>query len=117
MGNDIFAARIKKLREEHGESQGDLAKLSGYQKQAVSHWETSGKVPRSNVLKLLADHYETTTDYLLGANEKKAPTAPYICERSMTPEEKRLLDQFREMEEDQKHTILKVVENFRTYDK
>lgn len=107
-GNEVFAKRIKKLREERGESQEDLAKLVGYKKQAISHWEISGKVPRSNVLEFLAKHYMTTSDYLLGIDSNhfygktENPT--------ISSDELELLKRYRMMKKDQKDTIRKVAE-------
>lgn len=113
-GNMIFAERIKKLREMKKESQADVANLVGYKKQAVSHWENNGKVPRSNILEILAKHYQTSSDYLLGINighqDKKA-------EAFISEDEMRLLKRYRLMEESQKDTIQKVAETIVTLEK
>ena len=77
-GNMFFAKRIKELRELKGDSQEDLANLFGYKKQAVSHWENNGKVPRGKVLEKLAERYQTSSDYLLGItdNPERVSTEP-----------------------------------------
>ncbi|SMC67457.1 helix-turn-helix domain-containing protein [Sporomusa malonica] len=73
LGNKSFATRIKAFREEKGISQEDLASMFGYKKQAVSHWENNGKVPRTNVLEKLAGYFNTSSDYLLGFTDDPTP--------------------------------------------
>lgn len=107
-GNMTFAVRIKKFREARGESQADVANLVGYQKQAVSHWENNGKVPRSAALAILAKHYQTTSDYLLGFNEKHGTDTGRIA-FDISSEEIDLIRQYRSMEENQKDVVKKVV--------
>ena len=84
-GNKVFAKRIKEFRESKGISQEDLATMFGYKKQAVSHWENNGKVPRGTVLERLAELFNTSSDYLLGItddpisyNLRTSFNAPYL---------------------------------------
>lgn len=106
-GNMIFAKRIRKLRENRGESQEDLAKLVGYKKQAISHWENNGKVPRTRALEIIAKHYETTSDYLLGINSEHKTV---MEELNISPDELALITLYRRMEENQKDMIQNVAE-------
>ena len=108
-GNMVFAKRIKKLRELKKESQEDIAKLAGYKKQAVSHWEIKGKVPRARVLRLLAEHFATSSDYLLGI-DKSSDLEENRC--VLSHDEISLLQLYRGLDEDQKTVIQKVAENF-----
>jgi transcriptional regulator with XRE-family HTH domain len=58
--------RIRILREEREEKQGDLAKLLGVTATTISKWE-SGTYEMDQVsLKALADHFNVSIDYLLG---------------------------------------------------
>lgn len=102
----IFAKRIKRLREEHGESQEDLARLVGYKKQAISHWETNGKVPRGKVLSILAQHYNTSSDFLLGMDHDFHRLEDF----TISSDERKLLEHYRLMKEFQKDTMHKVAE-------
>lgn len=113
-GNKIFAKRIKKLREERRESQEDLAKLVGYKKQAISHWEISGKVPRTKVLEILARHYKTTSDYLLGITS--GTEAVHVEPEDISADEMELLLRYRMMEEHQKDTMHKVAETIAPFE-
>jgi transcriptional regulator with XRE-family HTH domain len=61
-----FPERLRIAREYCGLSQGDLAKRSGLQPSAISHFETGTRKPSFDNLRLLADTLDVTTDYLLG---------------------------------------------------
>lgn len=62
----IFPARLRCAREYRGLTQGDLAGRTGLQPSAISHFETGGRKPSFDNLRLLADTLDVTTDYLLG---------------------------------------------------
>jgi len=64
--------RIRDLREDADLYQRDLAKLLNCSQQTYSDYEC-GKVDiPTEVLILLADYYDTTTDYILGrTNDRK----------------------------------------------
>jgi transcriptional regulator with XRE-family HTH domain len=63
---DVFSERLRKAREYRGLTQDDLAVRTGLQPSAVSHFETGGRKPSFDNLRLLADKLDVTTDYLLG---------------------------------------------------
>jgi transcriptional regulator with XRE-family HTH domain len=62
----VFSHRLRAAREYRGLNQGELAKLTGLKPAAVSHFETGGRKPSFDNLRLLADKLDVTTDYLLG---------------------------------------------------
>jgi transcriptional regulator with XRE-family HTH domain len=61
-----FQNRLKKTRDARGLSQADLAKKTGLQPAAVSHFETGQRSPSFDNLRKLADALEVSVDYLLG---------------------------------------------------
>ena len=61
-----FQHRVKRTREMRGLSQADLAKKTGLQPAAVSHFETGQRSPSFDNLRRLADALEVSVDYLLG---------------------------------------------------
>ncbi len=63
---EIFAERLKELREEKGISLKALGNAIGVSDIAISRWENLKRVPNIEVLALLADFFNVTTDYLLG---------------------------------------------------
>lgn len=70
---DIFAERLRTAREElRGLSQGELAKKTGLQPAAISHFETGGRKASFDNLRKLAAALDVTTDYLLGRSDDPA---------------------------------------------
>ena len=64
--SEIFPDRLRCAREYRGLTQGELAERAGMQPSAISHFETGGRKPSFDNLRLLADTLDVTTDYLLG---------------------------------------------------
>lgn len=58
--------RIRELREAAKETQSDLAELLGVKRQIISYYENGDRVPNIEQIMRIANHYNTTTDYLLG---------------------------------------------------
>ncbi|MBE6422896.1 helix-turn-helix domain-containing protein [Succinivibrio dextrinosolvens] len=75
MGNDLFAARIKALRTKNNLSQDGLAKKLKVTKSRVAMWESSGTIPRNDVLRELSSLFSVSVDYLLG-NEQMENQCP-----------------------------------------
>lgn len=61
-----FKIRLKELRKEKGVSQLEIAKLLNMSKMAVSHWEKGNSEPSIEQLKLLAQYFDVSVDYLIG---------------------------------------------------
>jgi transcriptional regulator with XRE-family HTH domain len=64
--SDVFPERLRTAREHRGLNQSDLAKRSGLQVSAISHFETGTRKPSFDNLRRLADALDITTDYLVG---------------------------------------------------
>lgn len=69
--NKKIGSRLEALRKEKKETQTDVAKLLGVQRQVISYYETGTRPPNIEDLSILADHYNTTVDYLIGRTETK----------------------------------------------
>ena len=63
---ELFARRLKELRNEHGVSQQDVGKLLNVSKMAVSHWEKGHSEPSIAQLIMLSDYFDVSIDYLVG---------------------------------------------------
>ncbi len=61
----IIAKNIQNLRLGAGLTQSDLAQKLNYSDKAVSKWERGESIPDVHILKLIADMFEVTVDYLL----------------------------------------------------
>jgi transcriptional regulator with XRE-family HTH domain len=64
--SSVFPLRLRMAREYRGLNQADLAKLTGMQASAISHFETGTRKPSFDNLRILADSLDVTTDYLVG---------------------------------------------------
>lgn len=71
-----FGYRLRKVREEKGLSQVELAEKSGLQPSAVSHFELGRRSPSFDNLKRLADALAVTIDYLLGRQIEATAAGP-----------------------------------------
>ena len=61
-----FQYRLRLVRESRGLSQADLAKKTGLQPAAISHFETGQRSPSFDNLRKLSDALNVSVDYLLG---------------------------------------------------
>lgn len=66
---NIFAKRLKELREEKGLSQNQLAKQTGLSQVSVSLWESKKKNPSIDAVIVLAKFFDVSSDYLLGLTD------------------------------------------------
>ncbi len=66
---EIFAKRLRELREERGLIQGELADKIGISRQSVTLYERETRVPDIEVLAKLAEFFEVTSDYLIGLTD------------------------------------------------
>ena len=64
------AERLRAARGGLGLSQDQLAEHSGFQRAAISHFETGRRKPSLRSLKRLADVLDVSADYLLGRSER-----------------------------------------------
>lgn len=98
------AAIIKKLREEHGMSQEDLAKALGVTNQAVSTWETGKRLPRMGVVEKMSVLFGVSKGYIIGQEELT------YKEVILTKEERALIIAYRSAPDEVKEIIRKIVE-------
>lgn len=65
--------RLRDLREDAGLTQTQVAKYLGMSQTGYSKYETSENDIPTQVLIRLAQLYRTSTDYLLGLRDRRAP--------------------------------------------
>lgn len=103
----MFFDRLKQLCGSKGISIYKAATEIGLNRAAANKWK-SGSIPNGQTLSKLADYFGVTTDYLLGEETEKAPTA--VGERSGSND---ILDEidvafygdYRQLDEDDKATL------------
>lgn len=61
-----IAKRLHDLREDHDETQKDIAWLLGLPPARISEWESGKYTPRIDTLIVLADHWSVSIDYIAG---------------------------------------------------
>lgn len=67
----MIGNKIKKLREELGINQEDLAKRINVSASSVAMYETNKRQPNYETLTKLADLFNVSTDYLLGITTER----------------------------------------------
>ena len=71
MNNTTIGTRIAELRKATGEKQEDLAEVLGCNRGSLANYETGKRTPDIETIIKIAQHYETTTDYILGVTDNK----------------------------------------------
>ncbi len=96
---------LKKLRIEKGISQQKLAKAINSNQQNIHRYENGFYEPDITTLKILADFFNTSIDYLVGATSNKHKyTQPEEC--GLNQEETVFLEKFRELTAKQRKSVL-----------
>ena len=70
---EIFASRLRGLRQERKEAQPVQADLLGVSVNQISEMERGRKTTSFERLVLLCQHYNVSSDYLLGLSDKRQP--------------------------------------------
>ena len=65
--------RLKDLREDRNLLQKDIAKMLNMKQQQYSRYETDQVEITTTLLTILADYYETSTDYILRRTNQQKP--------------------------------------------
>ena len=65
-----FGDKLKKLRQQEGLSQQQLADRLGFTKSVISYYELHERFPSPDVLIKLSSIFHVSTDYLLGLEKK-----------------------------------------------
>lgn len=62
-------SRIRQLRTERGYSQQQLAEAIKSSQQSITDWETGKKIPRTDALVAIANLFDVSIDYIVGATD------------------------------------------------
>lgn len=66
MPNNEFPARLRRLREQRRMNRKALGECCGLSKNIIGKYEQGERKPSVDVLIILADFFDVSTDYLLG---------------------------------------------------
>ncbi len=100
----MIGERIKKLRSEKSINQTKFALLLGVSRSAVSMWEIDKSEPDHEMLIKIAKILDCSSDYLLGISEIKK--APLQLQESINADEQKLLNYFRELNEEGQYILI-----------
>ena len=97
-----FYDNLVRLCSENGESINKVVSDIGLTAKSATGWK-QGSIPRNSTLKLIADHFGVTVDYLL-SDEKNTPDAFDSRRESaeympLSSTEKLIIDMYRELPE------------------
>lgn len=70
----MLGNKIKQLRLERDLSQKELGQILGVSNVTISMYENNDRQPDGETIKMLADYFRVTTDYLLGRTENPVAT-------------------------------------------
>ena len=106
-----MANRFRELRESRGLNQTQVGELANVAQSAVSKWERGESEPPHGTLRILADFYGVSIDYLLGREPKteRAPDTAEAVSGALTEKEKEFLTYAGQMSEEQKGFLVAVM--------
>lgn len=81
----MIAEKVKKLREQKGLSQAELARQLGITRSSVNAWEMGISVPSTQYIVDLAGVFEISTDYLLGVDSSSTISVAGLTDSDILP--------------------------------
>lgn len=103
-----IGAILRRLREQTGYTQKEVAEHFGRNQQIVGHWETGYSQPDAGTLFELCDFYGADISKAFGFNSTQANCSPLL----LTPSEEDLLAQYRRLTPSQQSAVLQMVMAF-----
>lgn len=79
----MVAERIKRLREQKGITQAELAKQLNITRSSVNAWEQGISVPSTQYIVELAHIFKVSTDYLLGVDTTSTVNVAGLSEKDI----------------------------------
>ena len=100
---------LKKLRAEYGVSQARLAEAIGVSQQAINTYENHNIEPDVAGLKLIADFFDTSIDYVVGRTDVRRRIEP-VQAFDLNGSEARLIEGYRALTERQREYVCELIE-------
>ncbi|HEY5586131.1 MAG TPA: helix-turn-helix transcriptional regulator [Ruminiclostridium sp.] len=76
-----FGDRLKELREEKGITQKNLGKAINISDRVIGYYEANDRFPKDeNILKMIADYFDVSVDYLLERTNLRKPKGEIVAE-------------------------------------
>lgn len=96
----MFWKTLKKLCDEHGTTVNAVCKELGFSNAAATHWK-NGKNPKAETVKLFADYFGVSIDYMLTGEDIKKEPLPVselrkqldeVCDSMSEDEQRQMLE-------------------------
>lgn len=100
---------LKKLRNESGLTQFQLAQEIGTSQNNISRWELGETEPSAYYLKKIAEFYKITTDYILGVEDDSEYKSYDTAKNAITLEERKIINAYRTLSPTNKQMILRML--------
>lgn len=100
---------LKILRREYGISQQRLADAIGVSQQSINQYENHSVEPDISVLTRLADHFNTSIDFIVGRTDIRRPiehTEPF----HLNKDESDVITQYRSLKSSEKQCITTMIQ-------
>lgn len=98
-----FAQRLRELRKGNNISQKKLSNYLNFGYTAIANYESGRNQPSLDTVKKIAQYFNVTVDYLIGASDYPRR------EQDITEKESELLGIFRRINEEEKEALLKII--------
>lgn len=101
---------LKKLREETGTTQKQLAEAINVSQQSINKYENHNIEPDIETLMQIADYFDVSVDYLIGHNETRTMSIKNDM-FSVSYNEAQLIGEFRRLSNKKKEIVKLLIEN------
>ena len=95
---------LKMLRQEYGISQQRLADAIGVSQQSINQYENHSVEPDISILTRLADHFNTSIDFIVGRTDIRRPIEPTEAFH-LNKDESDVITQYRALKGSEKQCI------------
>lgn len=100
----MFAERLKELRKSKGITQTEFAKIFNISNGTIGNWESGNRIPDTEMLKMLADFFNVSIDYLVGKSEYKN-----ILDEQLSDVDFALYGEIHDLSDEEKQKIIDFV--------
>ena len=101
---------FEKLCDLHGVTPYKIYKETGIARSTLSDWKKGKSTPKQDKLKLIADFFKVSVDYLMTGNESDNKEKPQIP--SYDKDTMEMIKLFSQLNKEQKNSILAMMRSF-----
>ena len=102
---------LKKLREDAGISQKQLAEAIGVSQQSINKYENHNIEPDIETMIRIADHFDTSVDYLIGHSAVRRKIE-FVQATDLNAEELALIQAYRSLPAKQRKCVRLLVDSY-----